>query len=169
MATGSERVAGRMPVALFSVASAVVLVSDLLSKKLAFSRLDPAAPLPVIPGLLNLRISRNMGAVFGIGQGLTWLFIIFTILACAVIVWTVWTYGRSSRVLTCALGLVFGGALGNLWDRIIYGYVRDFIDLYVGRYHWPTFNVADSAICIGAALIVIHAFLSSSRSQDGAS
>ncbi len=148
---------------IFSGVAGVALACDLLTKALAFRYLDPVVPLSVIPGLLNLRWSENKGAVFGLGQGLAPLFIVFTIIAAAAIIWAVRAYGRSSRLLTCGLGLLLGGALGNLWDRVVYGSVRDFIDLYLGRYHWPTFNVADAAICVGVTLVIIHAF----RSPDG--
>ena len=118
-----------------------------------------AAHFPIIPNFLDLSRSENRGGVFGVGQGQVAFFILFTLVASAVILWAVWKYGRTSRWLTFGLGCVFGGAMGNLWDRRELGYVRDFIDVHVGLYHWPTFNLADSAICVGAAILVIHSFL----------
>ena len=111
----------------------------------------------MIPAFLDLHLSQNRGAVFGIGQGKGTYFILFTLVAVAGIIWAVAAYGRTSRWFTFGLGCVLGGALGNLVDRLMIGSVRDFIDVHVGPYHWPTFNVADMAICIGAAIFVLWA------------
>ncbi len=165
MATGSEHGAGRVSVAIFSGAAGLALVCDLLTKWAAFRYLEPHVPWRVLPGLLNLRTSRNAGAVFGVGQGLSPLFIVFTIIAAAAIIWAVRVYGPSSRVLTCGLGLLLGGALGNLWDRVAEGSVRDFIDLYVGQYHWPTFNLADAFICIGVGMVIYAEFKAKSTDK----
>jgi len=160
VSAGVERREGAATALIFMSAAGVTLFADLLTKHLAFKYLDPAAVLPIIPGCLNLRVSVNRGAVFGIGQGMGLFFVLFTVVAAAGIIWAACAYGRSSRFLTIGLGLLLGGALGNLWDRLVHGCVRDFIDAYVGRYHWPTFNIGDAAICAGAAIIVLHAFLS---------
>lgn len=103
---------------------------------------------------LNLTLSRNEGGVFGVLQGGGAFFIILSVLAVFVIIWI---YARSEGVdlLTgVALGGVLAGALGNLIDRILYGYVRDFVDLHVGARHWPTFNLADVLICVGVGIMV---------------
>jgi len=158
MTAGSERVTRQMMWAFFCPVAMAVLVADLLTKWLAFKTLKNA-PIAVVPGLLNLKCAPlNTGAVWSIGQGLGPLFIIFTIIAVAGIVWVVRVYGRSSRTLTFGLALIMGGALGNLWDRLLHGGVRDFIDAYLGKYHWPTFNVADMGICVGAGLIMLYSF-----------
>ncbi len=161
MTAGREHDGGWPPVVPFSSVATVVVACDLLSKWVVFRFLQFGLPVDVVPGLLRLRTIHNEGAVFGFGRGLGPLFIGLTVVAAAAIVWAVGAYGRSSRVLTFGLSLLFGGAVGNLWDRVAYGHVRDFIDFYVGRFHWPTFNLADTAICAGAAVIVIHAFWSS--------
>ena len=160
MTAGSDRGPGWTMGVVFGPAVVAVVISDLFTKWLAFRSLDSETVLSVIPGLLNLRLSLNRGAVFGIGQGLGPLFIVFTLAATLIIVWVAWGHGRSSRLLTVGLALVLGGALGNLWDRLVYKGVRDFIDLYVGQHHWPTFNVADMAICTGAGLVILYSFLS---------
>ena len=116
-------------------------------------------PHVIIPNFFDLSRTENRGGVFGVGQGQVTFFILFTLVASAVILWAAWKYGRTSRLLTFGLGCVLGGAMGNLLDRLSLGYVRDFIHCFIGRYHWPTFNIADSAICVGAAILVIHSFL----------
>jgi len=148
---------------VFAVIAGLTLLADFATKRLAFSRLQPGEAYQIIPWLLALRLSHNLGAVWGIGQGKGAFFALFTLVAAAGICWAAGRYGGGTRLLNAGLGLLLGGALGNLWDRLnrIFGEgqgVRDFIDAYVGPHHWPTFNVADSAICVGAALIMLHAF-----------
>jgi signal peptidase II len=77
----------------------------------------------------------------------------------------VWLYrlAEDRRWLACALSLILGGALGNLWDRLSLGYVVDFIDVYYGQWHWPAFNMADSAISIGAVMVLLDALITGSR------
>ena len=152
---------------VFVAVSVAVLTADLLTKWLAFDKLDPSVPFVVIPGLLNFRRSLNLGAVFGIGQGMGALFVLFTEVASVVLVWVACVYGLSSRLLSCALALLLGGALGNLWDRLVHGSVRDFIDVYAGSHHWPTFNVADVAICVGCGLIILHSFGARNVREEG--
>jgi len=143
---------------IFLSTASFVLLADLLTKSLAFSRIEFPHAVTVIPGFLDLRLSSNRGAVFGIGQGKGTYFILFTLVAAAGILWAAAAYGRTSRFFTFGLGCVLGGALGNLVDRLTKGSVRDFIDVYVGTLHWPTFNVADMAICVGAGILVLCAF-----------
>lgn len=146
--------------ALFCVGGAVlVFAADLLAKALAFGRIAPGEIVTVVPGLLNLRLSENRGALFGMGQGWGGLFVVFTIVAVVGILWAQWKYGRASRLLTVSMAVLLGGALGNLYDRVRLGVVRDFIDLHAGPYHWPTFNVADMGITVGCALIILYSFL----------
>ena len=155
-AAGGRGSPGRRMGFLFAPVAVGTLLADLLTKWLAFNRLDPVTPLPVIRGVLNLRLSTNPGAVFGIGKGMGGALALFTVLAAAAVIWAAWTHGRSSLLLTWGLAVLLGGALGNLWDRLAHGSVRDFIDLYAGSRHWPTFNVADMAICVGAGLVILY-------------
>jgi len=148
----------RRALAWFLVVAAVVVGLDLASKWAAFRYLDPSVPHVLLPGCLNLRLSMNPGAVFGIGRGMRVVFVVFTVIAAAGIVWAQWRHGTSSAWLNFGLGFLLGGALGNLYDRLVIGEVRDFIDAYLGNKHWPTFNVADMAICIGCGLIILCSF-----------
>ena len=145
--------------AVFLCTAAGVTAGDLLTKWLAFHGGNLLRPHVIIPNFFDLSRTENRGGVFGVGQGQVTFFILFTLVASAVVLWAVWRYGRTSRLLTFGLGCVFGGAMGNLWDRLALGYVRDFIHCFIGLHHWPTFNLADSAICVGAAILVIHSFL----------
>jgi signal peptidase II len=144
--------------------AAVVLVFDQATKAWVLQNLPGAPPLTVIPGFFNLTFSRNTGGVFGLLAGAPSfarraLFVGVTAIALGVIVVFLRRWGRESRLLTVALSLVAGGAVGNLLDRLRFGSVVDFIDWYWGSHHWYTFNVADSAISTGAVLLVVHSLL----------
>jgi signal peptidase II len=137
------------------VTAVAVLIADLVSKHIVVARLSAGPPVTVISHVLTLTLTRNPGAAFSIGQGAT---LVFSAVAVAVVV----VIARTARTLTSrawavALGLLLGGALGNLADRIFRspgpfrGYVIDWIELP----HWPVFNVADSAIVVGGVLAVL--------------
>ena len=155
----------RRALAAFLTVAAVVAALDLASKWAAFHYLDWGEALSLVPGCLALRLNENKGAVFGLGQGRRVLFIVFTLVASVGILWVQRRHGRSSKWLNAGLGLLLGGALGNLYDRLFIigrdgtrGVVRDFIDVYFRDWHWPTFNVADMALCVGCGLIVLCSF-----------
>jgi signal peptidase II len=110
---------------------------------------------------LNLVLVHNTGAAFGfLGSAGGWqnaLFIVVAVGASAFILWMLSRLQAAEKMLAVALMLVLGGALGNLADRLFHGHVIDFIDVYYNSWHWPAFNVADSAITIGAVLLVFDA------------
>jgi signal peptidase II len=90
-----------------------------------------------------------------------WQRYFIAVVASAIVVWLLyWLYqnNKSMKLQNSALVLVVGGALGNIWDRVYLGYVVDFVELHYGGYYWPAFNVADSAICLGAVLLIVDAF-----------
>jgi len=118
----------------------------------------------VIADLFNLTYLTNNGAAFSIlaGQPAVWrqLFFIGAAGAALVCIWIAQrSFGRNSVVYSLSLALIAGGAIGNLIDRIRYGFVVDFLDVYVGSHHWPAFNIADSAITIGVILFIIKNLL----------
>ncbi len=136
----------------------IVLVLDQLTKYVVEARIRLHDVIPVIPGFFNLTHVRNRGAAFGILAGLpsSWrsaFFITVTIVAVAVIAMLI--RKTHERLLVTAFSLIAGGAVGNVIDRVRYGEVVDFIQWYVKSYYWPSFNVADSAISIGVALLAI--------------
>lgn len=116
--------------------------------------------LQIIPGLLQFTYAENYGAAFSFladaGGWQRWFFGAVALgFSAMVIVW-LWRLPAAKRWEPIALALILGGAIGNLWDRILLGYVRDFISVYYGSWHFPVFNVADMAISIGAAMLVIE-------------
>lgn len=159
----------------FSV-SLGVLVLDQISKILAHSYLSDRIPLDVIPGFFRLWYSRNSGGLFGSFRDWPgpWRFVLLTILPMAAIVLIGMFLARTraaDRPTLLGLSLILGGAVGNLIDRLARGEVIDFLDVYItdsktadwlvsvfGTAHWPTFNVADSSIVVGASLLVLSIF-----------
>lgn len=134
----------------------LVLLLDQLTKFWVLTAIPEHKSVTVIPGLLDLVNIRNRGAAFGFLNRSDiawqfWLFLLATLAAVAAIILLVRT-SREQPWLFRALGLVMGGALGNLADRVRFRAVVDFLDIYVGDWHWPAFNVADMAICAGAGL-----------------
>jgi len=134
----------------------IILLLDQLSKWSALSNLQLGVPEPVLP-FMNWLLLLNPGAAFSfLAQGSGWQRWFFTIVGLVACVYIVWLLRKSQndKILCVALSLILGGALGNVLDRIMYGAVVDFIDLHYANWHWPAFNIADSAICIGAALVI---------------
>jgi len=150
----------------------LVLALDQATKAWVLQNLPGAPPLTVIPGFFDLTFSRNTGGVFGLlagapSFGRRVFFVGATTIALGVIVVFLKRWGHESRLLTVALSLVAGGAVGNLIDRLRFGSVVDFIDWYWRSHHWYTFNIADSAISSGAVLLILHSLLPESSSAGG--
>jgi signal peptidase II len=141
-----------------------VVVLDRWSKWLIETRLQLYDTVTVIPGFFNIVRSENPGVAFGIladgsSSGRTAILVGLSLTAIAVLAVMLWKIGRQDRWTTLGISLIFGGAIGNVYDRIIAGKVTDFLDFYAGNWHWYTFNLADSAICIGAALLALSSLL----------
>jgi signal peptidase II len=148
----------RLPYLLLAAAT---LLLDRWTKVLIRSRFDLNESVSVIDGFFNITYVRNTGVAFGIFDPIaspakSVLLSAFTAFAALAVI----TYSARSpvrnRLLQLALGLILGGALGNLYDRLAYGYVVDFLELYAGSWHWPSFNVADSAITCGVVLLALE-------------
>ena len=141
--------------------SALVIVFDQLSKWWANSALELYQSIAVLP-FFNITLAYNHGAAFSfLASESGWQRWFFTGLAVVVsIVLLVWLkrLKTDAKLEAISLALILGGALGNVIDRVIHGYVIDFLDVYYGTYHWPAFNVADSAICVGAILLILDSF-----------
>nr|VFK50925.1 MAG: signal peptidase II Aspartic peptidase. MEROPS family A08 [Candidatus Kentron sp. TUN]VFK52094.1 MAG: signal peptidase II Aspartic peptidase. MEROPS family A08 [Candidatus Kentron sp. TUN] len=133
-----------------------IVILDQATKYLASTMLDLYDPVSVLP-FFNFTLTHNPGAAFSFlsnaGGWQRWLFIGLTIVISVILIHWLRNVPRGETRLSVALTLVLGGALGNLWDRLTLGAVIDFIDLHYHGWHWPTFNVADSAITIGAILL----------------
>lgn len=145
------------------IAVAVVL-ADRFTKQLVARGIALHDSIAVVPGLFRLTHLQNRGAAFGLfddspNQWKITLLVVFSVAALVVVAAMLWKSGQSLNPTGVGLSLVLGGALGNLWDRLVSHHVIDFLDVYVGSYHWPAFNVADSAIVVGAFLLVIDILL----------
>ena len=139
-----------------------VIICDQISKYWVGIALIPYKPIPVVP-MLNLTLAYNTGAAFsflsGAGDWHRWFFAGFsTLVSVILIIWLLRT-SNQDRLQSLGVSLILGGALGNLIDRGIQGYVIDFIDVYYKNHHFATFNLADSAISIGAALLILDLLL----------
>ena len=141
--------------------SVAVVVVDQSTKLAAVELLEPASRVELL-SMLALVLAYNTGAAFSIlstaGGWQRWFFTGLALVVCVIIIQWMRRVPRSERRLPLALSLMLGGAAGNAIDRIRIGAVVDFIDVHVGGWHWPAFNVADSAICVGAALLVLGTF-----------
>ena len=143
-----------------TMAAGVVL--DLWSKKAVFEYLQNQnnGTASIIKGFLQLKAQQNPGAAFGIATGRPMLLVSISLIAIVVLL-AMFLFGKVHGKLSCAaLALFSAGVLGNLYDRIFNnGQVRDFIDVYYRRWHWPTFNLADAMLCIAVGLLIISSFV----------
>lgn len=142
---------------LFLGLAVLVVLTDQLTKRLAEDRLRDQRSVPIVDDILRLTYVQNRGAAFGLLQDQTTFFVLVGILVIGVIAASYRYLPRSGFMLHLALGLQLGGAVGNLIDRVRQGYVVDFVDFGYRANWWPVFNVADSAIVIGVALLALNA------------
>ena len=150
-----------------------VFVLDRITKDLIKTHLSLWDAWNVIPGLFNIVHTENPGIAFGMLSNLAnpWrnVFLIgFSMLVLAIISAVLLRMGSQGQILRTALALVLGGALGNLFDRIVHGTVTDFVELHIGEHYFPAFNVADSAITIGACLLLLDMWYSKERKGHAA-
>lgn len=134
----------------FFLIAAAIFLTDQVTKFLIIRSFSAGMSTCVIPGFLNFTLVRNRGSAFGLFPSGRWILVAVTVLSIAFLVYFFYRFGRDLGLGRYSLALIFGGALGNFADRLLRGYVVDFIDVYAGRFHWYAFNVADSAITIGA-------------------
>jgi signal peptidase II len=147
------------------------LLLDLWSKKATFEWLsqEQSHSVSIIDGFLRFVIALNDGAAFSTFAGKAYLLTAISVVALMVVFGVFLFSGTQFRSIHFALGLFTGGICGNLYDRIFNdGLVRDFIDVYYRDKHWPTFNVADSLLCIGVGLLIVSTFLTEKSSQKHA-
>ena len=118
-------------------------------------------PVEVIPGFFQLTLVHNTGMAFGLLGGVAfpgkaWLLTAVSAGLLIAIVWFAWRAGPLSMMTVVGIAAMLSGAVGNILDRVLYGYVVDFLDLYIGSAHWPAFNIADAMICTGVGLLVLE-------------
>lgn len=145
---------------LVPVIAGLVFALDRWTKSIIETTFSPFDTKVVIPGFFSIVRSENAGVAFGLfadstSKYRTGALILFSVVALGILAWMLWRTDSHDRFTPIGLALIFGGALGNVFDRIRMGRVTDFLDFYVGSVHWDTFNVADSAICVGAGLLLI--------------
>jgi len=146
---------------LFFVTTVPVILLDQITKTYISSTMSLHESFVVIEGLFNITYIRNPGAAFGFLRGVSPIFrhvffLSVAMIALLLILYYIW---KSRELpLTFSLSLILAGAVGNLIDRVRFGEVIDFLDVYIGSYHWPAFNAADSAISIGAAILILIMF-----------
>lgn len=148
--------------------SVFVIVLDQLTKVAAEYWLQLHVPVPILP-FFNLMLSYNPGAAFSFlsdaGGWQRWFFIVLALGVSVVLVLWLLRLPSGQRWTAAALALVAGGAVGNVIDRLVYGHVVDFIDFYVGQWHWPTFNIADSAISVGVVVLILAGLFGGDRKE----
>ncbi len=141
--------------------SLIIIALDQASKLWVVANFDLYESMPLLSGV-NLTYVHNTGAAFSFlssaGGWQRWFFVAIALVATIVLVIWLSRLKVSERWMAITLSLILGGAIGNLYDRIVYSYVIDFIDVYYESHHWPVFNVADSAICVGAVMMLIDTF-----------
>ncbi|EPQ5230037.1 signal peptidase II [Providencia stuartii] len=149
----------------------VIIVADLGIKQLVLSDLNLYEPHPIMP-FFNIMYAQNFGAAFSFladeGGWQRWFFAGIAIGISIILMVMMYRQSAQKRLSNIAYALIIGGAIGNLSDRLVHGFVIDYLDFYVGNWHWPTFNLADMAICIGAALVIFEGFLPDKSKQEKA-
>jgi signal peptidase II len=135
----------------------IVFIIDQFTKWIIRLSIKTGDGITIIPYLFNIIHSRNRGAAFGIFQNYSQYLTVITFVAVFLILYLFITTPKNDKLLRISYGMILGGALGNLYDRIINGYVTDFLDFHIGQYSWPTFNIADSSISIAIVLIIYDA------------
>jgi len=143
----------------------LVVILDRWTKYLVATRIAMYRHIQIIPGFFRLTHTENTGAAFSLfadspSHWKTALLIAFSVVAMIVVSVLLWKQSHAPSLTGIALSLILGGAVGNLWDRIASGRVVDFLLFYVKQYQWPVFNLADSAIVVGASLLVIEILFS---------
>ena len=151
----------RRPILL--VITALVILFDRLSKNWIIHRIRPGYDIPIIPGVFRLSHVLNTGAAFSLLEnlppnGVRIGLISFSVVAAIIVFILLWRTGRTLTLTSVALALILGGALGNLYARIRFHHVVDFLAVKIYHYNWPDFNVADSCIVIGACLLLLEIF-----------
>lgn len=155
----------------FTLALIIVLL-DRWSKRLVAARIALYNHIQIIPGFFRLTHTENTGAAFSLfadspSHWKTTLLIAFSLVAMVIVSALLWKQARALSMTGIALSLILGGAVGNLWDRLARGRVVDFLLFYVKRYEWPVFNLADSAIVVGASLLVLEILFHKSSGLEG--
>ncbi|TCP29111.1 signal peptidase II [Scopulibacillus darangshiensis] len=150
---------------LYYLLAVIVLIFDQLTKWLIVKNMVIGQSTELIPNILYFTSSRNRGAAWSILEGQRFFFFIITAVVLVIVIYYMQKMGRFKPFLGTALGLVIGGTLGNFIDRLFRGEVVDFIHVYIFKYSYPIFNVADSSLVIGVILILIYMFIEEKKEK----
>lgn len=150
---------------LYYVIALIVFIIDQITKWFVVKEMEIGESIPLIEGVFHLTSHRNRGAAFGILQDQRWFFIVITVLVVGGIIYYLRKVGRDKPLVSYALALILGGALGNFLDRLLTGEVVDFLDFTL--IHYPIFNIADSAIVVGVALMILDTLLEMKKERRG--
>jgi signal peptidase II len=154
---------------LYAAIAILILAADQLTKKMVEASIPPQAVIPVVPHFFNLTHTQNSGAAFGLfsGSSSPWKTTLLILVSGALLVTVIGIVWRSRMQWESAVGLslILGGASSNLLDRILRGRVVDFLDFYFRSYHWFTFNLADSAIVVGAGFLILKMIWAEEKHQ----
>ncbi|MCP8970225.1 signal peptidase II [Ectobacillus ponti] len=151
---------------MYYVIALFVIALDQLTKWLIVKNMELGESIPIIKGVLYITSHRNRGAAWGILEGQMWFFYGITVIFAGAVVYYIQRYAKRDRFLGISLGLILGGAIGNFIDRAWRQEVVDFIHTYIFTYNFPVFNVADSALCVGVALIVVQTLLEGKKAKE---
>lgn len=136
-----------------------MIAIDQVSKWIIVKEMELGESIPIIDNVLYITSHRNRGAAWGILENKMWFFYVITVIFVIFILFYMKKYAKTDKLLGISLGLILGGAIGNFIDRVVRKEVVDFIHTYIFSYNFPVFNVADSALCVGVALIIIQTLL----------
>ncbi|MDG4655855.1 signal peptidase II [Ectobacillus antri] len=150
---------------IYYAISLIVILIDQVSKWIVLKNMELGESIPVIHDVLYITSHRNRGAAWGILQNQMWFFYVITVVFVIAVIYYMQKYAKTDKLLGVALGLILGGAIGNFIDRVIHKEVVDFIHTYIFSYNFPVFNVADSALCIGVALLFIQTLLEGKKKE----
>lgn len=149
----------------FLLPAAVVVIVDQITKQVAWRSFVTGYHTDIIPNVLRITLVKNQGAAFGLFEGGRIFFIVASVIAVIFITYLGFHLPRPDRYKRVLLGLILGGAIGNLIDRVYDGAVIDFIEMGIGGHWWPVYNVADIAVTVGAVLLLLHLLMSAKRGR----
>jgi signal peptidase II len=144
-----------------AIVAGLIVAADQISKALILNNLPLHHSVPVIAGMFNITHILNPGGAFGLMADMsvvvrTIVFLFISSMAVGLILYFYYKTPPTYKLLATGFALIFGGAIGNLIDRVRFGTVVDFLDFYIGNHHWPAFNIADSAITVGIFIFIYH-------------
>jgi signal peptidase II len=151
---------------LYFAVAALVVILDQASKRIIWEIFEYRGGTDILDGFLRITLSKNEGAILGILSGSKSLLLTITLVSIAALIFFAHRMRFAPASKRVFLGLILGGAFGNLIDRIATGEVIDFIDMGIGRYRWPTYNVADIAVTIGAVLLILGFIMHSESAHE---